>query len=177
MPVASALMTVEEFRQLPESGDLHELRHGELIRMSRPKKKHWRIQDRVVDLLKPLAAGYGLAGMEFSFRPLPEHELWTADVAVVSRQRDEATDPDDNLHGAPEIVIEVLSPSNTAQEMNDRESICLENGCLEFWLIDPDRKWIKVSTPDRITRTYHSGERVPLPLLGAASLAVDDIFA
>ena len=47
-------MTVEEFRKLPEdSGPVyHELRHGELVTLSRPKYRHYVIQRRIRDLLK-----------------------------------------------------------------------------------------------------------------------------
>ena len=55
--------------------------------------------------------------MEFAFRALPEHELRVADVAFVSRERLNNTDPDDNLHGAPDVVVEVFSPSNTVAEI------------------------------------------------------------
>lgn len=42
-------------------------------------------------------------------------------------------DPDDYLRGAPDLIIEVLSPSNTATEICDKEKLCLENGAREFW--------------------------------------------
>ena len=42
------LMTVEEFRQLPETGPFYyELRNGELVHVTRPKAKHYVIQDRL----------------------------------------------------------------------------------------------------------------------------------
>jgi len=54
-------------------------------------------------------------------------------VAFVSTDRWEKTDR--YFEGAPEIVIEVLSPSNTAAEMMDKEQLCLENGAKEFWAL------------------------------------------
>lgn len=114
--------------------------------------------------------------MEFAFRPRPEHELWAADVAFVAQSRYDTIDPDDYLRGAPELVIEVLSPSNTVSEMNDREAICLENGCLEFWIVDPMSKTVKVSTPDRRTITYIDGEKIPLTVPAAGELQVLEIF-
>jgi Uma2 family endonuclease len=112
-----------------------------------------------------------------AFRPLPEYELWVADVAYLSPERFATVDPEDNVHGAPDLVIEILSPSNTVVEMNERERICLENGALEFWVVDPTRRQVKVSTPDGHTRTWRSGQEIPLPMLGeAAKLAIDSLF-
>ena len=179
MAAITHLMTVEQFRSLPkDQGPLyHELRHGELVAVTRPKLKHHLIQDRLVQLLKPAAQSAGHVSMEFAFRALPEHELRVADVAFVSRERLDHTDPDDNLHGAPDVVVEVLSPSNTVAEIYDKEKLCLENGAREFWVVDPDRRQVKVSTPDGRTTTYHAGQQIPLPLFGAAKIPVDAIFA
>ena len=170
-------MTVEQFRALPGPKEgYYELHHGVPILMTFPKKGHWTIQHRLMRLLEPLASGRGIIGVEFAFRPLADHELWRADVAFTSRERDDATGPDDNLRGVPELVIEVLSPSNTASEINDREAMCLENGCLEFWVVDPKRKIVKVSTPDRKSITYVEGEKVPLTIPALGELAVSEIF-
>lgn len=172
-------MTVEEYRALPEdSGPVyHELRHGELIAAPRPKIGHHLIQDRLVDLIRPVASPLYYVSTELAFRALPEYELRVADVAAVTNERLEATDRNDNLHGAPELVIEILSPSNTTVEMYDKEKLCLENGTKEFWVVDPGLRQVKVSTPDGHTITWHSGQEIPLPLFGGARLSVNDIFA
>ena len=174
---ATGLMTVDEFRQLPETGPFYyELRHGALVKVTRPKLKHILIQKRLLQLLEPSAGDRFWVSIEVPFRPLPEHELRTADVAVVNLARLKQTDPDDNLSGAPEIVIEVLSPSNTAEEINDKERVCLANGCREFWVVDPKLRQVKVATPDGVTRTYQAGQEIPLALFGSATLPVDAII-
>ena len=102
---------------------------------------------------------------------------WAADVAFVSSASagtEQTTD--DALHGAPEIVIEVLSRSNTVTEIAENCALCLENGSREFWTVDSNRREIKVSTPDGLTRTYKSGDSIPLTLAGNQTLAVDAVF-
>jgi len=171
-------MTVEQFRQLPEDQFRHyELRHGELVKVTSPKLKHVLIQNRLVDLLRAAAAPGGFVSMEFGFRASAEYELRSADVGFVTKERFEASDPEDNLHGAPDLTIEVLSPSNSAAEMNEREKLCLENGCREFWVVDPDLRQVKVSTPDGITTAYRAGQEIPLRIFDGKSLKVDAIFA
>jgi Uma2 family endonuclease len=78
--------------------------------------------------------------------------------------------------GAPEIVIEVLSPSNTIKKMRDRRKICLENGGREFWVVDPKRREVEVSTPDGHSITYKPGQHIPLFFAAGSSTAVDAIF-
>lgn len=177
--VTTHLMTVEEFRNQPEdSGPVyHELRHGEMVSVTRPKFKHLLIQSRLRDALKAVAPVGSFVELEVAFRPLPQYELWVADIAYLSAERFAGVDPEDNVAGAPDLVIEVLSPSNTVDEMNERERICLENGAREFWVVDGTRQQVKVSTPDAHTITYRSGQQIPLPLFGSATLAVDVIFS
>ncbi len=171
-------MTVEEFRQLPEdSGPVyHELRHGELVSLTRPKFKHHLIQSRIRDLLKALAPPGAFLEYEVAFRALPEHELRVADVAYLPAERASEVDRNDNVRGAPDLVIEVLSPSNTVAEIYDKERLCLENGAQEFWVVDPDRRQVKISTPDGRTITWQAGQEIPLPLFGNAKMAVNAIF-
>jgi Uma2 family endonuclease len=178
MSTTSALMTVEQFRALPEPREgTSELHHGVPVIMPPPKHKHFATERRLVKLLEPAAAGRGLIWTEIAFRPLPEHECWVADVAFISQARYNAIDPEDNLRGVPELVIEVLSPSNTVSEIGEKEAMCLENGCLEFWVVDPKRKTVKVSTPDRKTITYVEGDQIRLSVPAAGELAVSEIFS
>jgi Uma2 family endonuclease len=177
MATTSALMTVEQYSALPDpKGGRYELHHGALVEVSFPSRVHWEIQQRLTDILKPLASGRGRVGPEFAFRPLAEYELWAADVAFISQPRYDAGPADTYVRGVPELVIEVLSSSNTVSEINEREAMCLENGCLEFWVIDPKRKTVKVSTPDRKTITYIESDTIPLTLPAPGQLLVSQIF-
>ena len=172
------LVTVEEFRQLPDDDGpvYHELRHGEVVAVIRAKYKHYKMQRVLRRLLEDRAPVDGLVDTEFPYRPLSEHELWVADVVYVSAEREKSIDPEGYLAGAPDMVIEVLSPSNSASEMNDKEQLCLENGAKEFWVVDPKRRQVKVSMSDGTWRIWSSGQEIPLPLFGDHKLAVDAIF-
>jgi len=127
-------MTVEEFLKIPEPvGDYsYELHQGALVRVTRPKLKHTILQGRIRDLLRAVMLQGSYSEIEFPFRPVPEQELRVADVAYVCLERWVNADPEDIFRGAPDLVIEVLSPSNTASEILEKEQICLENGCREF---------------------------------------------
>ena len=82
------LTTFAEFEQLPDpKGGRYELRHGATFTVAPPKHDHYMVQQRLRDLLHRAAAGAGVVGTEFGFRPLPEYEYWFADVAFVSKGR------------------------------------------------------------------------------------------
>jgi Uma2 family endonuclease len=171
-------MTVEEFRRLPkDSGPVyHELRHGEPVAVTRPKLKHSLVQRNLRELLTPCAEPGSYVDTELAYRPLPEYELWVADVAYVSAERFRQADPDDNIRGAPELVVEVLSPSNTAAEISEKVQICLANGSREFWVVDVDRQQVKVTTPDGHTVTWPTDGEIPVPFGSHATLKVADIL-
>ena len=170
-------MTVEQYRALPETGPFYyELRRGELVQVARPTMGHILIQERLRELLKGALGSAGLVLVEFAFRALPEYELRVADVAYVVRERAISVKKNDNLHGAPDLVIEVLSPSNTAREIKEKADLCLANGCRQFWVVDSRLRQIAVSTPDGLTRIYRSGESIPLVFAENQALEVDAVF-
>lgn len=175
------MTTVAEFERLPETGDCrYELQRGELVVLVPSILRHTLVQHKIALLLQHAAAEAGTAEagtafVELGFRPLPEYEFRYADVAWASKQRSEAQDPNSYFRGAPELVVEVLSPSNTVAEMIDKEKLCLENGGREFWVVDIDHRLVRVSTPDGHTVTYKDGQEIPL--LFGGKLAVNAIFS
>jgi len=171
----TGLMTFAEFEQLPEApGHRYELRHGELTRVPPAKLEHCAVQVKLRAILESAAGHAGQVIMEFGFRPTREWEFRIADVAFISWDRWNASDFEDYFQGAPDIVIEVLSRSNTATEMLDKEQLCLENGAREFWVVDPARNQVRVSTAEGRTQTWRAGQTIPLYFGG--SIAVDSIF-
>ena len=171
------LMTVDEYRQLPDREDvIQELHWGMVVTLSRPKMKHAKLQLRLVDLLRPKAGHLGIIAAEVAFRALPEYDLRGVDVAYVSQRRWDATDDDDNLRGSPELVIEVLSPSNTKAEIREKAVLCLSSGTQEFWVVDPKQETVSVTRQDGEASVYHKGDRIPLSMFDSY-LDVSGIFA
>ena len=172
------LMSFAEFELLPETprGLRYELRHGEPVQMPPPNRAHYLVQLRMQQALSTFAGKAGVVGTEMPFRPLPEFEYWVADVAFVSQIRWEQTPRERHLDGAPDLVVEVLSPSNTAAEILDRRNVCLESGAREFWLVDIEHRQVEVSTPDGRSLTYKSGQSIPLFFAPEETLAVGSIF-
>jgi Uma2 family endonuclease len=175
MSIHVARITVEEYLKLPEpkQGRL-ELHHGEVILMPPAKEGHQRIQDRVQMLLKALLGAYGSVRMEMAFRPRSEYEVWVADVGCISQERQNATPQDEYIAGAPDLVVEVLSAGNTMYEINDKMAICLNNGCVSFWVVDPKRKRVSV-TEGNVSRHYDEMDLISCSLF-SGQIQVRKVF-
>jgi Uma2 family endonuclease len=171
------LMTFAEFEELPdEICRRHELRHGELVAMPLPVHRHVWLQYRIRKLLETRSPESDIIENLMRFRLTPDHEYWVADIAYMPRAKWDRIDLKGYLDCAPDLVVEILPPSNTAAEMNDRKKTFLESGCREFWLVDAANRQIDVSTPHGVTTTYRAGQAIPLPLFGGGALPVDDVF-
>jgi Uma2 family endonuclease len=102
--------------------------------------------------------------------------LGRADVAFVAKDRWEKDDVD-YFSSAPDLVIEVLSASNTMDEILDGQDVCLSNGCTAFWTVDPKRQLVLVTAPDRKPLTFDRSMSIPLLEQLGGTIPVAAIFA
>lgn len=170
------LFTVEEFERIPDPpGGRYELHHGELVFVTYPVLRHKILQRRLRRMLEAAAesAGYEV-DTEYPYRPLPESEVWGADVACMRQEREAATTK--WLLGSPELVIEVKSPSNTHAELDDKAMTTLAgDGAVEFWIVDPKSQTVKVYSRTAGVAIYRDGA-VPVPLFDCA-IELQGLFA
>ncbi|HEX4809253.1 MAG TPA: Uma2 family endonuclease [Bryobacteraceae bacterium] len=175
MAALPALITVEELRTIdtPERCELH---HGVVVPVTAPASKHGQMQRWLRRLIERLLSKDWVVDTELPYRPVPQFELRRGDVVVVSKARLNAVDPDDNLRGAPELVIEVKSPSNTRRQLRELASLCLANGCQSFWIVDIDKQSITTIDRDGKSVLLGIGDEIPLSVL-PGRLSVREIFA
>ncbi len=138
------LLTVEEFLRLPEPADAHyELVEGELITVSPGMLPHNRVRDRVLVVLMTFVEPrkLGLVVAEQAFQ-LSERTIRVPDVAFVRAGRQLATDKP--IERAPDLAVEVVSPTNTAREIDQRVSDYFAAGCQRVWLVYPEHREVYV---------------------------------
>jgi Uma2 family endonuclease len=177
MSTTAALLTVAEYELIPNPpSGIYELHHGELVLVSSPTFQHGHIEQQILASLKQSCEPAYYVANEMACRPLPEYEVWSVDVGMVVRERVRAIRAG-WLMGSPDLVVEVLSPSNTPQKMADRERTMFAGGCRQFWIVDADKKTIKTSTPDGQSQTCKSGDLILLEMFGGQPVPVDEIFA
>ena len=90
--------------------------------------------------------------------------------------RYDCIDPDDNLRGAPELIVEVKSPSNTGRQLRELASLALANGCWECWIVDTDDASVTVFHRDGSSSRLHPPQTISLTAFGGDALPVAEIF-
>jgi Uma2 family endonuclease len=174
MSTTTALLTVAEFLKLPDPKEgCLELHHGEVVIVPPPKLRHAILQDRFADMLKAQLRNRGMVLVEMPFQPAPEFEVWRADVGYMRTERAEISGFG-YLEGAPDLAVEVLSPSNTADEIDDRRTTCMSNGCVSFWVVNDKRKIISVTEGD-VTKHYGLSSKIPSTFL-PEEVSVEDLL-
>lgn len=171
------LFTVDEWEQVPNPpGGRYELHHGELVFVSYPVRQHKDLQRLLREMLEPMAKPKGfLVDTEYPYRPLPENEIWGADVAFVLNSRHRSTKK--WLMGSPELVIEVKSPSNTKPELYDKAMTTLAGeGAVEFWVLDAATASLTVYSKSSGVHVYRSPQTVPVPVIGG-EISLEELFS
>lgn len=82
-----------------------------------------------------------------------------------------------HIHGVPDLVVEVLSPSTRNRDLGEKSDRYLKNGVPEYWVVDPDAKTIEVRYNRKTEWKIVSGEELKseiLPGLVVESAAVFD---
>jgi Uma2 family endonuclease len=85
--------------------------------------------------------------------------------------------PKGDLHFAPELVVEVLSPGNSGIEVEEKLNEYLEAGVLLVWIVNPDRRTIRIYRHDDYTRLYHEKDVIENEsILPGLHLIVGEVF-
>ena len=175
--------TADELLRMPDDGFRYELVRGELRKMSPAGHRHGRIAGNVTASLGPhvvvnkLGRVY-VADTGFLISSDPD-TVRAPDVAFASQKRlDEVGDVEGYWPGAPDLVVEVISPGDTYTEVEEKVLEWLEAGALMVVVVNPRKRVVTVyrSLTDIIVLTeddtLDGGNVVP-----GWTMAVGDIFA
>ena len=156
MVVATRRMTVAEFEQWQLSWDdsyRYDLWDGEVIEMAPANQEHGRVAMSLGSLVHVYAQRHRLGhtyAAETGF-VLDEvcQRILAPDVAFVTRGRVPPGPQRGFFRGAPDLAVEVRSPSQSAREMDTKAEGYLAAGTRLVWIVDPDRRTVTVYRPDR----------------------------
>jgi len=164
-------------------GERYEIIYGEAYAMSAPNLSH---QSILMELAKQIAVF--LSGKPCKVFPAPfdvrlfyeedesDDTVVQPDISVIC---DRGKLGKEGCRGAPDFVIEILSPSNTAIEMQRKFKLYREAGVREYWVVDGDDKTVSVHLFDggtAITRSYGEDDVVPVAVLEGLSVELAPVF-
>ncbi len=147
-------LPLEQFEQLPvQEGKLFELDEGELSVMSPGRPRHNRVRDRLAHRLMHVVEERGLGEIfiETEFR-LSADTVRIPDVAFVPAERARQIDPDRPIEGAPALAIEVVSPTDLAEDLARKVDQYLAAGAQAVWVLYPNVKSIPISRAESVQR-------------------------
>lgn len=169
MSVETRLMTAEELLAMPEDGaQRYELVRGELIRMSPAGFNHGVIADRIARHLGNYVEEHNLGETPSSDTGYvlgrDPDTVFQPDASFVARPRVQSTSK--FFPGAPDLAIEVISPSDTYAEVRAKVREYLRAGTRMVIVVNPAEQEATISTPAgaadvTIDGTISGGDVVP----------------
>lgn len=175
-----APFTVADFRELGEGPPYHQLIEGELFMSPSPNLYHQIISHNLGLILgnwvKEKSAGRILAAPMDVY--LDDINVYQPDIVFVS-DASRGLLKDDGVHGAPDLVVEILSPSTARLDKRKRANFA-KHGTREFWQIDPVLQQIQRFdfTRDQVkpVQLVDEGEIFETPLFPGLKIATAEIF-
>ena len=175
-----AKLTYEDYAKTPDD-ERWELIDGELFMSPSPKRAHQRNQSKLGSRMSFFAEKNDLG--EVYFAPfdvvLSEHDTVQPDLLFVSKDRLHIITAD-NVQGAPDLVVEIRSPSTARQDWTTKRDLYERQGVKEYWLVDPEAATIAVLRLDdgelKVVSLYAESDILTSTVLEGFSVALADIF-
>ena len=151
MGTTTHLMTAEELIRLPDDGLRHELIKGEHLTMSPPGELHGAVTMNLSILLGQYIKSRNLGQMYaanpgFKLESDPD-TVMAPDIAFIRRDRVGVL-TQKYRPGAPDLVVEVLSPDDRKRKIEEKTARWLGLGALVVWLVDPKQKTVDMRFAD-----------------------------
>jgi len=183
LPKEKKYFTYADYKEWElKEGERYEVIRGEAFAMAAPSIEHQAI----------LVA---LVSQFYNFLEDKPCEVYPAPVDVrLFYEEDESDDtvvqPDiivvcdekkrgkEGCRGAPDLVVEILSPSNTAIEMERKLNLYLEAGVKEYWIISPENKTLTVYCFGKVKSiySYKGSATVPVAVLPGLNIELGRVF-
>jgi len=174
--------TYEEYLQVPESGVRLELIDGEIFAMASANTRHQRV---VRKLIRKIDGHIGDGGSCEIFTDLDtrlnfakcDDTALRPDLLVVC---DPSKVGENSINGAPDLVIEILSPSTARRDLRVKLAKYCEAGVREIWIVDPMRDvvmtYIRNEAGAYESKIYDVDDEIPMHIFEGFVIQGSDIF-
>ena len=179
-PNTEIKFTYQDYINTPED-KRYELIDGELILAAAPRRAHQDTQASIGSSLYTFVRRNDLGKFYFSPRDVvfSDTEIVQPDLLFISSERLHI-DTETEVRGAPDLVVEILSPSTAEYDKTVKRTLYARHGVREYWLVDTDAMTITVLRLGdygfEVAAIYGSGDTLTSPTLPDFSLEVDDAF-
>ncbi len=174
--------TYEDYRRLPEDGIRYEVIEGVLHMSPAPRIKHQSVEVNLItcfrNFVKRKKAGVVLCA------PTDVILSWFAtpvqpDIIFIRKERRSIV-KEERVEGPPDIVVEILSPSNWLVDRGKKAQVYAQAGVREYWIVDPEAETIELFVLRKGTYVlvgkYGVGETVRSQGLAGFKVKVKDVF-
>jgi Uma2 family endonuclease len=178
----STRLTTADLEQLPDDGLRHEIIHGDHYVTASPVTRHQRISGRLLVALQSYLDAHPSG--EVFHAPfdvvMSFHDVVVPDLIYVSHSRAHLVTTK-NLQGAPDLVIEILSPSTRPRDEHLKRDLYERVGVEEYWLVDPDHNVVTIYRREGSRflppETFEANAVVSTPLLPGFELPLDRVLS
>ena len=157
------IYTIDDIYSLPD-GEIAELIDGKIYYMAPPSRTHQRISGKLYQTIANYIDSTGgkceIYAAPFAvFLNDDDINYLEPDISVIC---DQSKLDDKGCHGAPDWVIEVVSPSSKPRDYMAKLFKYRNAGVMEYWIVDPDKQMTMVYGFEKdIVEQYNFGEDVP----------------
>jgi Uma2 family endonuclease len=180
---ATTLLTSDQFLALPEEFDQYgnvvhqELIHGEVVTLPHAAQRHDIIRGNILSALNVYLhtnRGLGLMALPDTEFVIAANDTFIPDCCLIAINR---LSPAEHkyVQGAPELAIEVVSPSESAAYLRIKTEAYLSNGSRSVWIVFPEVRSVMVYNRDSL-RELKGDQTITDPLLPGFSCPVAAFF-
>jgi len=175
-------ITRHDYAEMPEGPPYYQVIEGELVMWPGPDTSHQSAAGSIYWLIRQFLekhpVGYVFVAPLDVF--LTEVNVYQPDVIFISKKR-RSIIKKRGIEGAPELVVEVLSPGTARLDKGSKRKVYARTGVRELWLVEPAAKLIHVyylfRDAELPVATYDEQAVFKSPLLPGLRIKAASIFA
>jgi Uma2 family endonuclease len=181
---AGMKLTYDDFVLFPDDGNRHELIDGEHYVTASPNTKHQQVSMELGFLIRSWLEDHPVGRLFAApFDIVLSHfDVVEPDLIYLSHERAAEIMTTLHLRGAPELIVEIGSPSTRQRDETIKRRLYERMGISEYWFVDPELDVVRVyrRDGDRFARPLElspeAGDTLTTPLLAALTMPLTRIF-
>lgn len=170
--------TIKDYKKLPE-GSPYQLIEGELVMSPAPKPIHQIVSGNLFEALRKFLKDKGILLYAPVDVYLDEENVFQPDLLFISEERKDIL-KEDGAHGAPDLVVEILSPSTAYYDLRKKKEVYERAGVKEYWIVDPEMRSAEVYVNEkgkfRLLQELREKGSIRSQIIEGLSIPLENIF-